>query len=57
MISYIKCKLKGHESRKAACPFTNNIYDICDKCGRRLVVGRASDQYLFDEKNNTWRTK
>jgi hypothetical protein len=52
----IICMIKGHMSRESSCPFTGNLYDICDNCGKKNVIGNISNQYKFDEINKAWRT-
>lgn len=34
----IKCLAKGHMSRQSSCPFTNQKYEICDRCGKTSVI-------------------
>jgi len=33
------CKLFGHKSRISKCPYTLNVYDICDRCQGTVIVG------------------
>lgn len=54
MISMIKCKMVGHLSRNSSCPFTGNSYEICDRCGKRSLLGKTSNKSMFDEKTKSW---
>jgi hypothetical protein len=44
----------GHLSRNSSCPFTGNSYEICDRCGKRSLLGKTSNKSMFDEKTKSW---
>jgi len=40
MNSRIVCFVLGHKKRISKCPYTLNVYDVCDRCGGTLVIGK-----------------
>lgn len=41
LFSTIMCLIKGHLSRQSSCPFTGHDYDICDRCGKTLIINKG----------------
>jgi hypothetical protein len=33
------CKIFGHKSRISKCPYTLNVYDVCDRCEGTVIIG------------------